>query len=144
MIHPPISLIRDAQALLASRFSPTRLLSAPAFSRPDAAAYLKLEIDLPTGSFKPRGAFFALATNLQRRSITEVVAASTGNHGAAVAWAARELGVAATIFLPQNPNPVKRRRISELGARIVEAGGADLADASQLAKEYAARDGVYF
>src|SRR5262249_3155657 len=144
VVKPELSVIRAAQTLLASRFSPTRLLPAPALSRPDAAAYLKLEIDLPTGSFKPRGAFFALATNLQRRQITEVVAASTGNHGAAVAWAARELGVAATIFLPQNPNQVKRRRISELGARIVEAGGTDLADASHLAKDYAARDGVYF
>src|SRR5215469_7030858 len=144
VIKPELSVIRAAQTLLASRFPPTRLLLAPALSRPDAAAYLKLETDLPTGSFKPRGAFFALATKLERRSITEVIASSTGNHGAAVAWAARELGVAATIFLPQNPNPVKRKRISDLGARIVEAGGADLADASQLAKDYAARDGVYF
>src|SRR5215469_5343323 len=144
VVNPEFSLIRAAQTLLASRFPPTRLVPAPAFSRPDAAAYLKLETDLPTGSFKPRGAFLALVTNLQRRSITEVIAASTGNHGAAVAWAARELGVAATIFLPQNPNQVKRRRISDLGARIVEAGGTDLADASQLAKEYSSRDGVYF
>lgn len=108
------------------------------------AVHLKLETDLPTSSFKPRGALYALAVNLARRRVEEVTASSTGNHGAAVAFAAKTLGIPATIFLPSNPNPVKRKKISDLGARIVETGGGDLAAAFQEASEYSARPGVYF
>jgi threonine dehydratase len=109
-----------------------------------ASAFLKRETDLPTASFKPRGALYALATNLRRRAITEVIASSTGNHGAAVAWAAKTLGIPATIFLPSNPNPVKRKRIADLGARIVEVGGQDLTHAFKEAQQYSTRPGVYF
>jgi len=143
-IEPNISRIREAQTLLASHFPPTRLVAASSLSETHSNAYLKLEIDLPTASFKPRGALFALAHNLRHRPIQEVTASSTGNHGAAVAYAAKTLGVSATIFLPANPNPVKRKRIADLGARIVEAGGADLAHAFQQAKEYSARPGLFF
>jgi threonine dehydratase len=139
-----IEQIREAQALLAAHFPATRLIAAPALARLDSQFYLKLEMELPTGSFKPRGALYALASNLRKCAIAEVVASSTGNHGAAVAWAAKTLKVAATIFLPANPNPVKRNRIADLGARIVEAGGSDLTHAFRLASEYAGRPGVYF
>ena len=108
------------------------------------AVHLKLETELPTGSFKPRGALYALATNLARCQVEEVTASSTGNHGAAVAFAAKTLGVRATIFLPSNPNPVKRRKIGDLGAKIVESASADLAGAFQQASAYSARPGVYF
>jgi threonine dehydratase len=76
--------------------------------------------------------------------VEEVTASSTGNHGAAVAFAAKTLGIPATIFLPSNPNPVKRKKISDLGARIVESGAADLAGAFQQASAYSARPGIYF
>lgn len=141
---PELSTIREAQALLRKYFAATPLLKASSLSRNGAEAYLKVETGLPTGSFKPRGALFALATNLQRRSIEEVIASSTGNHGAAVAFAARTLGVRATIFLPEGANPVKRKKIEDLGARIVSKGSADLAAAFQLANEYSQRPGVYF
>jgi threonine dehydratase len=58
--------------------------------------------------------------NLQQGSIKGVVAASTGNHGAAVAYAARLAKLPATIFLPQSPNPIKRARIVALGATVKE------------------------
>ena len=90
-----------------------------------------------------RGAIYSLSVNLARGSIAEVVCASTGNHGAAVAYAARLLGVPATIFLPDHPNPVKASRIRELGARIVEAG-ADLSAAIDAAQDYAARAPAFF
>jgi len=141
---PSLSVIREAQELLAGHFPRTRLLEAPALARPASQLYLKLETELPTGSFKPRGALYALTFNLRKRAIAEVIASSTGNHGAAVAWAAKTLSIPATIFLPANPNPVKRKRIADLGARIVEAGGDDLAHAFQLASEYARGPGVYF
>lgn len=141
---PDLVTVRRAQALLASYLPVSRIQFAQSLSRDGSAVYLKLETDLPTGSFKPRGALYALATNLARTTISEVTASSTGNHGAAVAYAAKTLGVPATIFLPANPNPVKCEKIRALGARIVETGSADLAEAFRYADEYSRRPGVYF
>ncbi len=143
-LTPKLAQIREAQQILAAHFPATRMARAPGFSRPNTDAYLKIETELPTGSFKPRGALYALATNLRRRDIQEVTASSTGNHGAAVAWASKTMGIPATIFLPSNPNAVKRQKIADLGARIHEAGGADLADAYLQALAYSSRPGVYF
>ena len=143
-IAPSLTQIRVAQQLLAGHFPASPIVTAPGLAQPGSALHLKLEIALPTGSFKPRGALCALTLNLRKRAIAEVVASSTGNHGAAVAWAARKLNIPATIFLPANPNPVKRKRIADLGARIVEAGGTDLVHAFRLAQEYSAKPGVYF
>jgi len=61
-----------------------------------------------------------------------------------VAYAAKQFGIKARIFLPANCNPVKRGRISGLGAAIVESGGGDLASAFALAEEYAREPGVHF
>src|SRR5258708_1953940 len=106
-IVPSIATIREAQRFLATYFAPTRLVAAPYLS---AAAgtnvYLKLETELPTGSFKVRGAFYALAQRLNRGPIQEVVACSTGNHRAAGGFCGEKVVVQAKIFLPANCNPV--------------------------------------
>jgi threonine dehydratase len=144
-IRPRLSTIREAQRFLLKYFAVTRLIGAPFLrGRTGKRVYLKLETELPTGSFKARGALWALATRLKRERVEEVIASSTGNHGAAVAYAGKLLGVKARIFLPAGCNPVKRARIASLGAEIVEGGGTDLAAAFQLANEYAKRPGVYF
>jgi threonine dehydratase len=144
-IQPSMAKIRDARKFLASYFAPTRLIGAPFLSqRTGKNVCLKLETELPTGSFKVRGAFYALAERMKKGGLRGVVASSTGNHGAAVAYAGREFGIAAKIFLPANCNPVKRGRIEALGAAIVESGGSDLASAFQLASEQARQPGVYF
>jgi threonine dehydratase len=122
----------------AAVIGPTRLIASGV--APDL--FLKLESELPTGSFKVRGALYALAIHMQRRVVREVVTASTGNHGAAVAFAAKQHGIAATIFLPRNPNPVKMRRIASLGGRI-EQSGDDLSDARNAADRYAERTGAF-
>ena len=130
---------------MAKYFARTRLIEAPFLSRKTGKkAFLKLETELPTGTFKVRGAFWALAQRMKKGRVREVVASSTGNHGAAVAYAAKEFGIAAKIFLPVNCNPVKRGRIEALGAAIVESGGGDLASAFELAAEYAKRPDVFF
>jgi threonine dehydratase len=142
---PGISTIREARKFLAKYFARTRLIPAPFLSQAAGKnVYLKLETELPTGSFKVRGAFWALAQRMGRGPIQEVVACSTGNHGAAVAYAAKQFGVKAKIFLPTNCNPVKRGRIASLGAAIVESGGSDQVPAFMLAAEHAKRPGVYF
>jgi len=144
-MNPSDEAIRQAQQILRKYLPVTRLLPAIKIGGDkQCAAYFKLECELPTGSFKPRGALYALSINMARRPIREVTASSTGNHGAAVAYAAKLLGIKATIFLPENPNPVKRARIAILGATIVERGMGDLSAAFQEAKAYSQKAGVYF
>jgi threonine dehydratase len=81
---------------------------------------LKLELLQHAGSFKTRGAF----THLLRRTVPPagVIAASGGNHGAAVAFAASRLGVRAEIFVPSVSSPAKIARIRGYGAELVIAG----------------------
>jgi threonine dehydratase len=105
--------------------------------------YVKDETGQPTGSFKVRGAAYALKTKLAREPIGEVVAASTGNHGAAVAFAGRLLGVRVRVFVPERPNTVKAAHIRDAGAALVEAG-PDLSAAIDAARDYADRTGAFF
>jgi threonine synthase len=132
-IVPSATEVQEARELLRKYLEPTRLVGAESLERRSKGeVYLKIESDLPTGSFKPRGALFALLKNAERGALAGVVAASTGNHGVVVAYAARIVNLAATIFLPENPNPVKRVRILGLGAKIVERGAADQNIAKKL------------
>ena len=123
--------VNDARELLRRFLRPTRLIPAERIGRDSGTQiYLKLESELPTGSFKPRGALYALMKNLEQRSINGVVAASTGNHGAAVAYAASLAKLPATIFLPQSPNPIKRARIVALGGVVKEVEYQSLGNAA--------------
>ena len=100
---------------------------------------LKLEYLQHSGSFKARGAFTSLLT----RSVPEagVVAASGGNHGAAVAYAAMRLGVPASIFVPGVTSPAKAERIRSYGARLV-IGGDRYADALAASERFAEESGA--
>jgi threonine dehydratase len=144
-MHPTLSSIQTAREMLAKALPVTRLIPAPHLSkRSGKTVSLKLETELPTSSFKVRGALYTLALKLRHSPIEKVVAHSTGNHGAAVAYAAKALGVRAKIFLPKNCNPVKRARIASLGAEICE-NGRDSSDAFDYAmQECAASPGVFF
>jgi threonine synthase len=144
-IVPSATEVQEARELLRKYLRPTRLVRAESLERRSKGQVrLKIESDLPTGSFKPRGALFALLRNAERGALAGVVAASTGNHGAAVAYAARIVNLAATIFLPENPNPVKRARILGLGAKIVERGAADQLAAIEAARMFGREHGHYF
>jgi threonine dehydratase len=109
--------------------------SAPALP----AATLKLEQLQCAGSFKARGAF----TNLLLRDVPAagVVAASGGNHGVAVAYAARRRGVPAKIFVPTVSAPAKVERIRQLGADLVVTGDR-YADALAAAQEWMRSSGA--
>ncbi|OHV83803.1 threonine/serine dehydratase [Rhizobium sp. LCM 4573] len=100
---------------------------------------LKLEFMQHSGSFKARGAF----TNLLTREVPKagVVAASGGNHGAAVAYAAMRLGVPAKIFVPSVTSPAKAERIRSYGADLV-IGGDRYADALAASETYVAASGA--
>jgi threonine dehydratase len=142
---PSATEVEHARALLSRHFRPTRLVSAESLAqRSGSRVHLKIESDLPTGSFKSRGALNALLTTAAQRPVSGVVAASTGNHGAAVAYAARIAKIGATIFLPENPNPVKRARIVALGATVIERGDMGGSATSEGAAEFAREHGHYF
>lgn len=132
-MFPTSEQVNEARGLLREFLKPTRLIRAERISRDtDTKIYLKLEPELPTRSFKPRGALYAMMKNHQQRSLKGVVAVSTGNHGAAVSYAAQLAKIPATIFLPESPNPIKRARIVSLGANVkeVESKGDSLANAA--------------
>ncbi len=99
----------------------------------------KLEFLQHTGTFKPRGAF----NNLLSRAVpaSGVAAASGGNHGAAVAFAAQRLGHKATIFVPDVSSPVKVARIRSYGADV-RVGGARYADALDGCDAFIATSGA--
>jgi threonine dehydratase len=99
----------------------------------------KLELCQHGGSFKARGAFM----NLLTRDVPDVgvVAASGGNHGVAVAFAAMKLGRPATIFVPSVASPAKIDRIRRYGAELVIAGDR-YADALEASQEWTKRSGA--
>lgn len=118
-----IDLSREAVAETARRIAPhvrhTPVIST-AFAGLALPVTFKLELLQHAGSFKARGAFANLTAAAGKPK--GVAAASGGNHGAAVAYAARELGVPARIFVPEISSPAKVARIASYGAEIVQQG----------------------
>jgi threonine dehydratase len=100
---------------------------------------LKLELFQHSGSFKARGAFANLLT--RPLPAAGVVAASGGNHGAAVAYAAQRLGVPARVFVPTVSSPAKIARIRAYGADLV-VGGERYADALAASEAWGAASGA--
>ena len=131
--------IEAAHRLIAAHVRRTPLLAAEAGAFGDAALTFKLELLQHAGSFKARGAFH----NLLSRAVPEagVTAASGGNHGVAVALAARRLGHPARVFVPDISSPVKVAAIEEQGAAVV-IGGARYADAQAACDRHAASSGA--
>jgi threonine dehydratase len=101
---------------------------------------LKLENHQATGSFKLRGAVNKLLSLPMSQRALGVVAASTGNHGAAVAEAAARLGAPATVYVPEGTSPVKLEAIRALGAAIT-VHGTDGVEAELEARREAERTG---
>ncbi len=118
------------------RRTPVIEVDSADFGFGDQPIDLKLELMQHAGSFKCRGAF----TNLLTREIPDagVVAASGGNHGAAVAFAAMKLGIPAKIFVPSIASPAKVQRIRQYGAELV-IGGDRYADALSASEHWLAR-----
>ncbi len=101
----------------------TPLIAAPGLAEwTNAAVYLKLETAQRTGSFKIRGAANKLLTLEPQERERGVITMSSGNHGRAVAYVARELGVRATVCMSKNVPPNKVEAIRRLGAEVVLYG----------------------
>src|SRR5580698_9992268 len=114
------------------RRTPVIEIDAADFKLAPSPLWLKLELLQHSGSFKARGAFANLL--MRKAPSAGVVAASGGNHGAAVAYAAMRLQVPAKIFVPSVSSPAKIARIRDYGADLVIAGDryADALAASEL------------
>ncbi len=121
------------------RRTPVMEVESSDFGLSGAPIILKLEFLQHTGSFKPRGAFANLLSRAP--SAAGVVAASGGNHGLAVAYAASKLGVAASIFVPSVAAATKQEQIRSLGARLFIAGER-YADALAASQRFAAESGA--
>jgi len=132
-MSPDRIAIQDAARRIAGDIRQTPLLRLPPWG------VLKLEMLQLSGSFKPRGAF----NRMRAAGVgpAGVIAASGGNHGAAVAAAAQSLGVPAEIFVPEIAAEAKRERIRAYGARLV-VGGASYEEARQASELRAAETGA--
>jgi threonine dehydratase len=121
------------------RRTPTLEVAGADFRLDSISLIFKLEFLQHAGSFKTRGAF----TNLLTRKVPEagVVAASGGNHGVAVAYAAGKLGVPAKIFVPNVASPEKIDRIRRCGADLVVVGER-YADALAASEAWTAQSGA--
>ncbi len=133
--------ISRTEALIRPHVRRTPVLSVDMidFGRAAFPVRLKLECLQHSGSFKARGAF----SNLLQRDVPKagVAAASGGNHGAAVAYAAMRLGIPATIFVPSVSPKAKTDRIRTYGAELVIAGDR-YADALAASEAHVARTGA--
>ncbi|HUN48413.1 MAG TPA: hydroxyectoine utilization dehydratase EutB [Stellaceae bacterium] len=120
---PTLAGVFEARRRIAGLALATPLLPAESLTRrADAEVLLKLETVQPTGSFKIRGAANALLSLGDDERRRGVVTASTGNHGRAVAYAARALGIPATVCLSSLVPEPKAQAIAELGAAVRRVG----------------------
>jgi threonine dehydratase len=125
--------IRESYPLIAPRIRRTPVL------RWNGTTWLKLELTQHAGSFKTRGAFVNLLT--RKIPAAGVAAASGGNHGVAVAYAAMKLGIPARIFVPTISSAAKIARIRSTGAELVVCGN-DYADALAACEAHLAKSGA--
>jgi threonine dehydratase len=122
--------------------SATPLEPAPDALGAGDSVWLKREDQHELGAFKWRGALPALE-RFRADGTDAVVTASTGNHGAASAWAAQRTGMRAIVFVPAGASRAKVARLEALGAELHEVGD-DLDASKDLAREFAAEHGLAF
>ena len=141
---PTLADVRAARELLAGVARETPVYRSETFTRlTGRPVHLKAENLQRTGSFKIRGAFNRIATLTDAERLAGVAAASAGNHGQAVAWAAREVGIAATIYMPEDAPMAKVDATRSYGANV-ELAGAGFDEAVAACREHVERTGATF
>ncbi len=144
MFEDIFELIKDASLALKSVVHRTPLTYSTYFSRLTGKnVYLKLENLQKTGSFKVRGAYNKIRSLVPEACERGVIAASTGNHAQGVAYAARELGVRATIVMPETAPPYKITSTRSYGAEVLLYGKV-YDDAYRKAVEISMKTGAFF
>jgi threonine dehydratase len=141
---PTLADVQEARQRLLGIAEETPIYLSETFSRRcGREVRLKAENLQRTGSFKVRGAVNKLSTLSAAERAAGVVAASAGNHGQAVAWAARELGMPATIYVPQDAPMAKVEACRNYGAKTVLTG-AYFEDALTAAEQHVEENGGTF
>ena len=136
---PTLADVFKARRSIAPYLPVTPSLEPPALAAAlGCRAVVKCENLNPTGAFKVRGGVNLIATLDPGTRSRGVVAASTGNHGQSVAYAARLFGCRATIFMPEAANPLKAAATVALGAEVIQTG-RDFDNARIAAEEHATR-----
>jgi threonine dehydratase len=140
---PSLEQLEDAARLVASAMKPTREICWPTLSaRCGAEVWVKHENHTPIGSFKVRGGLVYTDDLVRRRpAVTGVIAATRGNHGQSVAFAARRYGLRATIVVPHGNSVEKNAAMRALGAELIEHG-EDFQDAFEHATQLARDRGL--
>ena len=129
--------IQSAATQIQSFIRKTPFIHSKAFSElTGAEVWFKLENEQVTGSFKARGATNKLLSLNDEEKANGVVSASTGNHGAAVAYAAGKFGIDCTIYVPDDATSTKLENMKQFGAKI-EIHGNDCVLAEAKAREVA-------
>jgi threonine dehydratase len=139
---PEIADIQAARARLDGVARVTPVYRSETLSRTcGREVHLKAENLQRTGSFKVRGAYNRISTLTDEQRAAGVVAASAGNHGQAVAWAAREVGAHARIFMPQDSAMAKVEATRHYGAEV-ELTGPAIEESLEAAQAYVAETGA--
>ena len=141
---PTLADIEAARARIAGIARVTPVYSSETLSRlAGRTVQLKAENLQRTGAFKIRGAVNTIHSLTPEERGAGVVAASAGNHGQAVAWAAREAGITATVFMPQDSPMAKVDATRNYGAQV-ELAGAGFDESMAAAQEYVESIGATF
>ena len=141
---PALSDILAARIRIRPHLDPSPLRNYPAVDRLiGAEVWVKHENLLPTGAFKVRGGVNLMSRLDPSTRARGVIAASTGNHGQSVAFAAKLFGVSAIICAPEGANPVKVEAMRDLGAEVVLVG-RDFDDAREHCERLAAEHGYRY
>jgi len=141
---PTLADLEAARARIAGIARVTPVYPSETLSRlAGRTVHLKAENLQRTGAFKIRGAVNTIASLSPEERAAGVVAASAGNHGQAVAWAARETGIAATIYMPQDSPMAKVDATRNYGARV-ELAGAGFDDSLAAAQDFVESTGATF
>jgi Threonine dehydratase len=141
---PTFADVLEARRRIAPHLRPTPLYEYPALGElVGATVWVKHENHQPTGAFKVRGGVNLVSQLPDDERDRGLIAASTGNHGQSVAYAAHLFGVRAVICVPEKANPVKVDAIRRLGAEI-DVHGRDFDDAREHAERCAAEEGLRY
>tara|TARA_Y100000768_G_scaffold67902_1_gene47560 strand:- start:814 stop:1770 length:957 start_codon:yes stop_codon:yes gene_type:complete len=136
-------LILDASSRIKPFIRKTTFSFSEVFSKLlDGEVYFKLENQQFTGSFKARGALNKILTlNESGKSISSVISASTGNHGAAAAYAARQVNIECNIYVPEGSSKAKISNMKNYGANI-NIFGSDCVEAEAKARDVSEKNQV--
>jgi threonine dehydratase len=141
---PTMTDVLKARLQIAPHLRPTPLYAYPGLSEiVGTEVWVKHENHQPVGAFKIRGGVNLISQLDDAERKAGVIAASTGNHGQSVAWAAQRFGARAIICVPENANPVKLASMRSLGAELIEHG-KDFDEAREHCERLAASHGYRY